>query len=191
MFARWLCTDVVNPSGLSTFLSCRLIALNKNPGVRPISVCKTLRRIVAKAALMILCQDIIDAVGPRQFCAGHCASVEAAVHQSGVYGWVNHPLVPYWLMLAMHSTLLIEQQLSITFIIFVPLSPILLGNKLLQESFLALWWWKYFNFRRRHHTGWSTLYALVWFGHHPFNRQSVFGWGNESSVVCRWFGSTL
>ena len=80
MFACGLCTNVVDPSGFSTFLSCKLIALNKNPGVKPISVCEMLRRIVAKAALMILLQDIIEAVGSRQLCAGHCAGVEAAVH---------------------------------------------------------------------------------------------------------------
>ena len=68
------------PTGLSTFLSCRLIALNKNPGVRPIGICETWRRIITKEALLILHQDIIDAVGPRQLCAGHCAGVEAAVH---------------------------------------------------------------------------------------------------------------
>ena len=29
---------------------------------------------------MIIRQDIVDVVGPRQLCAGHCAGVEAAVH---------------------------------------------------------------------------------------------------------------
>ena len=80
MFAHGLCTDVVNPSSLSTFLSFRLTALNKNANVRQISVCKTLKRTVTKAALMILRQDIIDVVSGCQHCAGHCAGIEAAVH---------------------------------------------------------------------------------------------------------------
>ena len=78
--ARRLCTEYVHPAGLSFFLSCRLIALNKNPGVRPVGVCETMRRIVAKAALMIIRQDILEVSGSAQLCAGQLAGVEAAVH---------------------------------------------------------------------------------------------------------------
>ena len=33
--ARRLCTSFENPTGLSSFVACRLIALDNNPGVRP------------------------------------------------------------------------------------------------------------------------------------------------------------
>jgi len=33
-----LCTNVVDPDGVSALVACRLIALNKCPGVRPIGV---------------------------------------------------------------------------------------------------------------------------------------------------------
>ena len=36
--ARRLCTDYVDPAGLTAFTACRLIALDKYPGVRPIGV---------------------------------------------------------------------------------------------------------------------------------------------------------
>ena len=36
--ARRLCTDYVDPAGLTAFTACRLIALDKCPGVRPIGV---------------------------------------------------------------------------------------------------------------------------------------------------------
>ena len=36
--ARRLCTDYVDPDGLTGFTACCLIALDKCPGVRPISV---------------------------------------------------------------------------------------------------------------------------------------------------------
>ena len=36
--ARRLCSEYVDPAGLSTFVASRLIALDKNPGVRPIGV---------------------------------------------------------------------------------------------------------------------------------------------------------
>ena len=41
---------LVDPNGLSALLACRLVALDKNPGVRPIGICETVRRIIAKAA---------------------------------------------------------------------------------------------------------------------------------------------
>ena len=43
--ARRICSCYVDPLGLTSFVACRLIALNKNPGVRPIGVGEVLRRI--------------------------------------------------------------------------------------------------------------------------------------------------
>ena len=54
------CTEYVDPVLLSPFLACRLIALDKNPGVRPIGVGEIVRRIIAKAALEIVRPDILD-----------------------------------------------------------------------------------------------------------------------------------
>ena len=65
---------------LSPLLACRLIVLNKNPGVRPIELCETVCRIVAKAVLTITSDDIQDAAGSTQLCAGQKAGTEAAVH---------------------------------------------------------------------------------------------------------------
>ena len=79
-FARRLCTTLVDPRGLSSFLACRLIALDKCPGVRPIGVCETVRRIVAKAILSVTKHDIQEAAGTRQLCGGQVAGIEAAVH---------------------------------------------------------------------------------------------------------------
>ena len=84
MVARRLCTDVVDPSSLCTFLSCTLIALNKNPGVIQCFAdtdwsYKT-NQCLLMILLMILRQDIIDSVGPCQLCAGLCAGNEIAVH---------------------------------------------------------------------------------------------------------------
>ena len=59
---------------------CRLIALDKNPGVRPIGICEVVRRIIAKAILSITRVDIEDAAGSFQLCAGQKSGTEAAVH---------------------------------------------------------------------------------------------------------------
>ena len=80
LFAKRLSTTLVDPKGLSCFLGCRLIALDKRPGVRPIGVCETVRRIVAKAILYVTKQDIQEAAGSRQLCGGQIAGIEAAVH---------------------------------------------------------------------------------------------------------------
>ena len=73
-------TSVIDPKGISPLLACRLIALDKCPGVRPIGVCETHRRIIAKAVLYITRSDLQDAAGPRQLCAGQIAGIEAAAH---------------------------------------------------------------------------------------------------------------
>ena len=77
---RRICTSFVEPSGLTAFIACRLVPLNKNPGVRPIGICETIRRIVSKAILKVTRVDILSAVGPLQLCAGQDVGCEAAVH---------------------------------------------------------------------------------------------------------------
>ena len=78
--AKRLCTTFVNPKGISPLLVCRLIALDKCPGIRPIGVCETPRRIIAKAVLFTTKYDLQDTAGPKQLCAGQIAGIEAAVH---------------------------------------------------------------------------------------------------------------
>lgn len=78
--ARRICTSFVDPKSLSSFLSCRLIALDKNPGVRPIGIGDTARRIIAKAILFVVKLDVQDseATGSLQLCGGQIAGIEAA-----------------------------------------------------------------------------------------------------------------
>ena len=78
--ARRLCTSIVHQEGLPSFVACRLIPLNKNPGVRPIAIGKVPRRIIAKSILKVIRNDIQEAGVPLEACAGHEAGCEAAVH---------------------------------------------------------------------------------------------------------------
>ena len=80
LLARRICSTFVDPKGLAAFLACRLIALDKCPGVRSIGICETARRIVSKAVLLITRADLQEAVGPLQLCAGQTAGTEAAIH---------------------------------------------------------------------------------------------------------------
>ena len=60
ILARRLCTD---PQGLAPLMACRLIALDKNPGVRPIGLGEMARCIITKVVLNITRGDIQDAAG--------------------------------------------------------------------------------------------------------------------------------
>ena len=79
-FAKRISTAFVDPTGLQPFVACRLLPLNKNPGVRPIGVCEVIRRIVGKAILSVVGTDVVQAAGPLQLCAGQPAGCEVAVH---------------------------------------------------------------------------------------------------------------
>ena len=73
-------TEFIDHSGIAPLVACRLIALDKNPGVRPIGVCETVRRIISKAALNVVKNDILTVVGALQLCAGQDAGCEVAVY---------------------------------------------------------------------------------------------------------------
>ena len=62
---RRLCSSYVDPQGISALTACRLVALDKCPGVRPIGIGETLRRLIYKAVFHITRDDILKAVGCR------------------------------------------------------------------------------------------------------------------------------
>ena len=78
--AKRLCTELVDPATIAPFMASRIIALGKSPGVRPIGIGDTARRIIAKAILNFIRRDIQDAAGSIQLCAGQISGIEAAVH---------------------------------------------------------------------------------------------------------------
>ena len=58
--AQCLCAWYVDPEGLYPFVASRLIALDKQPGVRPICVGETVRRLLGKAILRVIGPDVIE-----------------------------------------------------------------------------------------------------------------------------------
>ena len=80
IFARKLATETLDPSTLEAYVSCRLIPLDKNPGVRPIGVGEVLSRIVGKCIGWVLKEDIQPAAGPLQTATGLQTGAEAAIH---------------------------------------------------------------------------------------------------------------
>ena len=68
--AKKLCSTYMDPQGISALLACRLIALDKSPGVRPVGIGETFWRLISKAVLQVAREDIQAAVGCLQLCAG-------------------------------------------------------------------------------------------------------------------------
>ncbi len=78
--ARRIACEFIDPKCISPLLACRLVALDKCPGVRPIGIGEIPRRIMGKAILLIVRDDVRQAAGSMQLCAGQVSGVEAAVH---------------------------------------------------------------------------------------------------------------
>ena len=59
------CTDLVETHTIEAFLSCRLIPLDENPGLRSIGFGEVLRRIAGKVIVSLL-KDVIKCTGMLQ-----------------------------------------------------------------------------------------------------------------------------
>ena len=63
---------------LEAFLACRLLPLDKQPGVRPIGIGEILRRVIGKIVMKLLKRDVLKATVSLQFCAGQNAGSEVS-----------------------------------------------------------------------------------------------------------------
>ena len=79
-FAKRICSIYVDPSSSMAYTSCRLVPLDKCPGVRPVGIGEVVRRIVGKAVMKVVKRDLQEAIGSVQLCAGQEAGCEVAVH---------------------------------------------------------------------------------------------------------------
>ena len=77
---RRLASEHVDPKPIEPLVNCRLIPLDKNPGIRPIGIGEVLRRIMGKAVSSFTKEDTMKSVGPLQLSVGHEGGVEAAAH---------------------------------------------------------------------------------------------------------------
>ena len=80
IFTRKIATEHLDPVALEPYTSCRLIPLNKNPGVRPIGVGELMRRVVGKTVAWVLRDEVQEAAGPLQVSSGIKGGAEAAIH---------------------------------------------------------------------------------------------------------------
>ena len=77
---KTLCTKDDKENTLEAFLACRLVPLDKRPGLRPIGVGEVLRRIAGKVIMFIAKKDVMESCPNIQMCSGHEAGCEAAIH---------------------------------------------------------------------------------------------------------------
>ena len=80
ILTRNLLTKSYEPSLLEPYITSRLIPLHKNPGIRPIGIGESLRRLIGKTITKHFNSDIKEAAGPLLTCTGHGAGAEAAIH---------------------------------------------------------------------------------------------------------------
>lgn len=79
-FTAWLANDFPPWAAHRGLMSGRLIALDKCPGVRPIGIGETWRRLCAKALLPVAGPEAKQPSGVDQLCAGLEARIEGAIH---------------------------------------------------------------------------------------------------------------
>ena len=88
--ARRLCNGLVPWKEISCLMANRLITLDKCPGVRPIGIGESLRRLIGKAVVTVTRFDAKDVCDNTQLCAGMRADVEGAVHAlNGLFNEYN------------------------------------------------------------------------------------------------------
>ena len=68
-----------DPSSLTAFVACRLIALDKCPGVRPIGMDEVARHNIGKVVVRTISNEVQEANGPLQTRARHILGCQAAV----------------------------------------------------------------------------------------------------------------
>jgi hypothetical protein len=76
----WMANSFPPWAAYRALMAGRLVALDKCPGVRPIGVGETWRRLAAKATLLVSGSDAKELCGIHQLCAGLEAGIEGGIH---------------------------------------------------------------------------------------------------------------
>ena len=75
-----LATEELNPELMEPYSACRIIPLDKNPGVRPIRIGDVMRRIIGRAITKRLKNKLMSVGLKYQHCLGQKCGIEYAIH---------------------------------------------------------------------------------------------------------------
>ena len=67
-------------AAIRALMACRLMALDKQPGTRPVGIGEILRRLMAKCVVATVRHQATLECGNNQLCAGLVAGIEGAIH---------------------------------------------------------------------------------------------------------------
>ena len=83
ILADWMANSSPPWATYCTLMACRLVALDKRPGVRPVGIGETLRRALAKLIMREVGYQVKTVCGKFQLCTGLKAGIEGATHAVG------------------------------------------------------------------------------------------------------------
>ena len=76
----WMSNSSPPWAAYRALMACRLVALDKRPGVHPVGIGETLRRALAKLVMRAAGDQAKTACGNLQLCAGLKAGIKGATH---------------------------------------------------------------------------------------------------------------
>ena len=79
-WTEWLANASPPWAAYRALMANRLIAIDKQPGVRPVGCGEVLRRLMAKAVILVAGDEATEACGNDNLCAGLSAGIEGAFH---------------------------------------------------------------------------------------------------------------
>jgi hypothetical protein len=79
-WANWLAVSNPPWAAYRALVACRLVALDKSPGTRPVGIGEIYRRLWAKCILVVAGSQATAACDNYNLCAGLAAGIEGAVH---------------------------------------------------------------------------------------------------------------
>ena len=75
-----LATEKQDPTSLQAYNACRVIPLDKCPGVRPVGVGEVLRWLIGRTIVSCIQTDMKQLGGNQQLCMGQRCGIEHAIH---------------------------------------------------------------------------------------------------------------
>ena len=79
-WAEWLANESPPWAAYRATMMCRLVALDKTPGTRPVGIGEIWRRLWSKTIILIVGDQATAACGNYNLCAGLPAGIEGAIH---------------------------------------------------------------------------------------------------------------